>query len=40
MNDPRIDLLARNIIGYSVELKQREKILIEVAGLEIPLARL
>lgn len=39
MNDPRIDLLAANIIDYSVELKEGENILIEVAGLEIPLAR-
>lgn len=39
MNDPRIELLAQNIIGYSVELKKGEKILIEIAGLEIPLAR-
>ncbi len=39
MNDQRFDLLARNIVGYSVELKHGEKILIEVAGLEIPLAK-
>ena len=38
MNDHRIDQLAQNIINYSLELKQNEKILIEVAGLETPLA--
>lgn len=39
MHDQRIDLLAQTIINYSVELKQGDKILIEVNGLEIPLAR-
>ena len=39
MKDPRIDQLAKSIINYSVELKQGEKILIEVHGLEIPLAQ-
>jgi aminopeptidase len=37
MHDERIETLARNIIGYAVALKQGEKILIDVAGLEIPL---
>ena len=39
MNDSRFDLLAKNIIEYSLELKKGENILIEVAGLEIPLVR-
>jgi aminopeptidase len=39
MKDDRIELLARNIIDYSIELQKGEKILIEIAGLEIPLAR-
>ncbi|RNC29637.1 MAG: Aminopeptidase PepS [Candidatus Dichloromethanomonas elyunquensis] len=39
MNDERVSRLARNIITYSVELKPGEKMLIEAAGLEIPLAR-
>jgi len=39
MRDPRVEQLASTIINYSVELKPGEKILIEVAGLEIPLAQ-
>lgn len=39
MNDIRFEQLAKNIIQYSVELKKGEKILIEVIGLEIPLAQ-
>jgi aminopeptidase len=39
MNDQRIDVLAKNLINYSVELKEGERILIELSGLEIPLAR-
>ncbi|ADY56027.1 peptidase M29 aminopeptidase II [Syntrophobotulus glycolicus DSM 8271] len=39
MNDPRIDNLASILIDYSVELKTGENILIEVSGLEIPLAK-
>jgi len=39
VNDSRIDLLAKNIIDYSVELKKGENVLIEVSGLEIPLVR-
>lgn len=39
MKDSRFNLLAQNIIDYSVELKKGENILIEIAGLEIPLAR-
>lgn len=32
MRDPRIDILAKNIIGYSVNLQAGEKILIEASG--------
>lgn len=39
MKDPRIEKLADSIINYAVELKPGEKILIEVNGLEIPLAQ-
>lgn len=39
MNDQRMELLARNIADYSLELKSGEKILIEITGMEIPLAR-
>src|SRR5690606_33984799 len=39
MNDPRIRQLAELLIGYSVELKPGEKLLIECMGLELPLAR-
>lgn len=37
--DPRIEKLADNIINYSLGLKKEEKVLIEVIGLEIPLAQ-
>jgi aminopeptidase len=39
MKDPRIDLLAKNLIEYSVGLKKGEKILIENIGGEIPLTQ-
>lgn len=39
MKDARIEKLADNLINYAIGLKQGEKILIEVAGLEIPLAQ-
>ncbi|MGG4095335.1 aminopeptidase [Paenibacillus lautus] len=39
MKDPRIVQLAKNLIQYSVKLQRGEKILIEVDGLEIPLAK-
>lgn len=39
MNDQRVEQLARNLLNYSVELKKGEKILIDVAGLEVPLVR-
>jgi aminopeptidase len=37
--DPRIRTLARNLIRYSTELKAGEKILIDLYGLEVPIAR-
>lgn len=37
--DPRIRKLARNLIRYSTQLQQGEKILIDVYGLEIPMVR-
>ncbi|AZR73054.1 aminopeptidase [Anoxybacter fermentans] len=39
MRDPRVKKLAENLIDYSVELQPGEKILIEVIGGEVPLAR-
>ncbi|MCG8402452.1 MAG: aminopeptidase [Firmicutes bacterium] len=39
MRDPRIEKLAENLISYSVDLKAGEKLLIEVSGSEIPLAK-
>lgn len=39
MKDPRMEQLATNLIQYSVNLLPGEKILIEVDGLEIPLAK-
>ncbi len=39
MRDPRFTRLAENLIKYSVELQPGEKVLIEVIGLEIPLAK-
>lgn len=39
MRDYRIEMLAKNIINYSVNLKKGEKILIENIGGEIPLTR-
>ncbi|SKA90706.1 aminopeptidase [Caloramator quimbayensis] len=37
MVDPRIKVLAKNLINYSCELKKGEKVLIEAIGLETPL---
>jgi len=37
MKDPRIETLARQIIHYSLELKAKEKVLIEVSGQDISL---
>lgn len=39
MKDPRVEKLAKNIINYAVALKPGDKILIEVNGLQIPLAQ-
>lgn len=39
MTDPRIKTLARNLISYSCELKEGEKIFIENIGLEPPLLK-
>ncbi|MGC7870770.1 aminopeptidase [Desulfosporosinus sp. SYSU MS00001] len=39
MKDPRFEKLADSLINYSIALKPREKILIEVIGTGIPLAQ-
>lgn len=39
MKDPRIEKLADNLINYAIGLQPGEKILIEVIGLELPLAQ-
>ncbi|MDR3270774.1 MAG: aminopeptidase [Peptococcaceae bacterium] len=39
MKDPRIDQLAERLIHYSIALQPGEKLLIEVEGVEIPLAQ-
>jgi aminopeptidase len=39
MRDPRIEKLAKTLIQYSVKLQPGEKVLIEVLGLELPLAK-
>lgn len=39
MRDPRIDTLAKQLIEYSVALQPGERLLIEVMGIEIPLAK-
>ena len=39
MIDPRISTLAKNLVNYSCELKNGEKILIESIGLELPLVK-
>ncbi len=39
MRDPRVKQLAKNLIGYSVELKKGEKIFIEVRGEDKSLAK-
>ena len=40
MRDPRIEKLAKNLLTYSVDLKENENILIEVLGEEgLPLAK-
>lgn len=37
--DERVKLLAKNLVGYSCELKKGEKVLIENIGLELPLVK-
>ncbi len=37
MVDPRISILAKNLVNYSCKLKRGERILIEAIGLELPL---
>lgn len=39
MTDERLKLLAKNLIEYSVGLKEGENILIELIGQEIELAK-
>ncbi len=39
MTDERLKLLAKNLIEYSVGLKEGESILIELIGQEIELAK-
>ena len=39
MKDPRVEKLAESIINYAIGLMPGEKILIDVNGLEIPLAQ-
>ena len=37
MKDPRIEILAKNLINYSCNIKKGEKVLIESVGLEVSL---
>lgn len=39
MMDPRVRTLARNLIQYSCRLKAGEKILIDIYGLDVPMAQ-
>jgi len=39
MTDPRIEILARNLVNYSCEVKPGEKVLIETTGFELPLTK-
>jgi aminopeptidase len=39
MTDPRIEKLAQNLVNYSCEVKPGEKVLIELRGYELPLAK-
>ena len=39
MKDLRVEKLAESIINYAIELKQGENLLIDVNGLEVPLAQ-
>lgn len=39
MKDPRFEALAKNIVQYSLRLKQGEKVLIETTGFELALTK-
>ena len=39
MKDCRVEQLAHSLVNYSLEVKAGEKVLIEVQGIEIPLAQ-
>ena len=39
MTDPRIDILAKNLVNYSCKVKPGEKVLIETIGFELPLTK-
>lgn len=39
MKDPRIELLAKNLINYSIRLQKGEKVLIENFGLQKELVK-
>ncbi|MBX5435711.1 MAG: aminopeptidase [Alicyclobacillaceae bacterium] len=39
MMDPRVEQLARTILEYSVSLRPGDKVLIDVVGVEVPLAK-
>lgn len=39
MTDPRIEVLAKNLVNYSCEVKPGERVLIETKGFELPLTK-
>ncbi|MEL7564024.1 MAG: aminopeptidase [Dehalobacterium sp.] len=39
MKDPRFQVLAKNIVNYSIRLKPGEKVLIEATGFDLALAK-
>jgi len=39
MNDPRFKILAKNLVNYSLQLKTGEKVLIELTGMKLSLAK-
>lgn len=39
MTDSRIEVLAKNLVNYSCEVKTGEKVLIETIGFELPLTK-
>ncbi len=39
MTDPRIEILAKNLVNYSCEVKPGERVLIETKGFELPLTK-